>query len=312
MIGMRHIIFLFLVTSFFMVSCKPYASKTEKPHQMTYTNFRDQQKSFVTENGVVKYIDKGAGDVILLLHGVPTSGWLYRHMIDELSKTHRVIAPDMLGYGSSDSPKGYEIYSEENHAKRILGLMDSLEINTWTHVMHDAGGLWTWELLKKEPQRVSNLIILNTIIYEEGFNPPIRFEEGFMAKTAMWGYRNGITTNLMLKGLFKEGLMKNDLNKIDVEGYKTPLKEGKTRGMYYFFTQTCNALPDYTEVTRNLNIPVAVIWGKHDGFLHWEPQKDRVIKDLKILQENIHTLEAKHFIQEEKPKEIATIIQRFI
>ena len=279
---------------------------------MTYQDFRAQQSSFQSSDGVIKYIDQGQGPVIVLLHGIPTSGWLYRHMIDELAKTHRVIAPDMLGFGSSQSPKGYAIYSEENHAKRLLALMDSLEIATWNHVMHDAGGLWTWALIKQQPGRISNLVVLNTIIYEEGFDPPIRFDEGFLARTAMWAYRNGITTNTMLLGLFKAGMTENTLNKTDLEGYKTSLLEGKTKAMYYFFTQTCNLLPDISEAVKNINIPVAVIWGENDAFLSWEPQKTKVINALRISEENIHILDAKHFIQEEKPEEISGLILAFL
>ena len=279
---------------------------------MTYQDFRAQQSSFQSSDGVIKYIDQGQGPVIVLLHGIPTSGWLYRHMIAELAKTHRVIAPDMLGFGSSESPKGYAIYSEENHAKRLLALMDSLEIASWNHVMHDAGGLWTWALIKQQPGRISNLVVLNTIIYEEGFNPPIRFDEGFLARTAMLAYRNGITTNTMLQGLFKAGMTENTLNKNDVEGYKTPLLEGKTKAMYYFFTQTCNLLPDISEAVKNINIPVAVIWGENDAFLSWEPQKTKVINALRISEENIHILDAKHFIQEEKPEEISGLILAFL
>lgn len=308
---MKHfLILLSLVLSF--SSCRPYKSTVTKPEQITYAQFKIQQKQFNTKDGNIHYIDKGKGEVILLLHGVPTSGWLYRYMIEELSKNYRVIVPDMLGFGSSDSPKGYDVYNETNHASRLLELMDSLNIENWTHVMHDAGGLWTWELFFKSPNRIKNLIVLNTIIYEDGFNPPIRFKPGFFAKTAMWSYRNGITTNMMLKGLFKSGMTENTLNKTDVEGYKKPMKDGKTRAMYYFFSKTCNQLTDYKSIIKKIDIPVAVIWGKNDDFLKWNPQKDDVIKDLKVNSKNIHLLDAKHFIQEEKPQEINTIILEFL
>jgi len=116
---------------------------------LTYTDFRKSQEAFVSEDGDMKYIDRGKGEVVVLLHGVPTSGWLYRKMIDSLvDKGYRVIVPDMLGFGSSDSPKGYDLYTPEAHSKRLLALMDSLEIKNWNHVFHDAGGLWTWELFK--------------------------------------------------------------------------------------------------------------------------------------------------------------------
>jgi pimeloyl-ACP methyl ester carboxylesterase len=78
----------------------------------TIEEHRQYQKSFSSSDGVLKYIDEGKGDVILLLHGIPTSSWLYRKMIADLvMKGHRVIAPDMLGFGNSDRSDGYEIYA---------------------------------------------------------------------------------------------------------------------------------------------------------------------------------------------------------
>ena len=68
------------------------------------------------------------GEVIVLLHGIPTYGWTYRKMIDELSQNYRVIATDMLAFGWSDSPKGYDLYSEEKHATQLIELMDALEL----------------------------------------------------------------------------------------------------------------------------------------------------------------------------------------
>ena len=279
---------------------------------MNYQSFRNSQKTFKSSDGNIKYIDQGTGDVILLLHGIPASSWLYRKMIDSLSVNYRVIAPDMLGFGTSANPKGYEIYSAAQHAKRIIELMDGLHIKKWNHVTHDAGGLWTWELLKKHKQRVKKIVLLNTIIYEEGFHPPIRMKKGFIAKFSMWMYKNSVTTNLLLKGLFKNGLKENNLTKSEIEGYKKPLIEGKVNAMYYFFSQTCNVFPDNSKVIGSLDIPVSIIWGEHDKMLQWEPQKELVTDALNLQQEDIHILDAKHFIQEEKPQEINEIILKFI
>ncbi len=189
---------LFLLGLLFFHSC--VSSKENTP----YNQFRAEQSSFQSTDGKISYIDKGTGPVILLLHGVPSSSWLYRKMIDSLAqKGYRVIAPDMLGFGNSNSPKGYELYNQTNHAKRLLELMDNLNISTWTHVFHDAGGLWTWELIKLAPKRINKLVMLNTIVYPEGFNPPIKMRRGIITKSAMWMYRNGLTTNGLLKKLFK-------------------------------------------------------------------------------------------------------------
>ncbi|WP_033959424.1 alpha/beta fold hydrolase [Psychroserpens jangbogonensis] len=280
---------------------------------MTYSQFRDTQQSFLSSNGTLKYIDKGEGDVLLLLHGIPTSGWLFRKMIDELSNNYRVIVPDMLGFGSSDSPKGYDIYAPQEHAKRLLELMSFLNINSWNHVFHDAGGLWTWELIKVAPEKINALIILNTIIFKEGFNPPIRFKKGIIAKCIMAMYSTGITTNVMLNGLFKTGLKSDtELTQLDIEGYKTPLLEGKTKAMYQFFSNTCNDLPDYTNIVSQLNMPKLIIWGKEDDFLVFDKMKDKVNEFLISSQKNIHLIDAKHFIQEEQPKQINSLILKFL
>ncbi|GAA4276021.1 alpha/beta fold hydrolase [Aquimarina mytili] len=305
--------FVLVLFGVLLFSCKPYQNTKIRKNQITYEDFRGDQRLYPTDGGLVKYIDKGKGPAIVLLHGVPTSGWLYRKMIDPLvDRGYRVIVPDMLGYGSSDSPEGFELYNAENHAKRLLQLMESLGIEKWSHVMHDAGGLWTWELIKQNPNKIEKLIVLNTIIYEDGFYPPVRMKPGGMAKTAMWAYRNGVTTNTLLKKLFEEGLKENTLNVLDVEGYKTPLLEGKTDAMYYFFSQTCNELPDYSDVFKNIDIPVSVIWGIHDTMLQWPPQENRVARALKINPEDIHFVDEKHFIQETKAKEISYKILDFL
>lgn len=282
---------------------------------MTYSEFRKSQEFFSSKDGKIAYIDAGnkTDNVILLLHGIPTSGWLYRKMIQLLvKKGYRIIAPDMLGFGSSDSPKDYDTYIEKKQAQRLLGLMDFLKIKEWTHVFHDASGLWTWEMLKLESQRVKKLVILNTIIYEEGFKPPMRFGDNFFTKIVMSLYTFKLTNNMLIKNLFKMSLLNNNLTKTDLEGYKKPLLESKNKAMYYFFSRTCHNLPNHKDLLPTLDIPTAVIWGKEDDFLKWKPQSELVIKDLKIDTKNIHLLEAKHFIQEEKPIEISNFIDDFI
>ncbi len=279
---------------------------------MNYTEFRNKQKSFQGKDGTIRYVDEGQGEVLFLLHGVPTSSWLYRKMIPELAKKYRVIAPDMFGYGSSDNSDNYDLFEPKEHARRILELMDGIGITSWNHVFHDAGGLWTWELMRIAPERISKMVILNTILFEEGFKPPVRFKKGFVTKIIMALYAGKHTTNLMLKGLFNGGLLKNNLSKEDLEGYKTPWLEGKTNAIYHFFSKTCEALPDNTDVISKVAVPKTIIWGKHDAFLVMDKMKDKVKTSLNLKDEDFHFLEAKHFIQEEKPTEIVSIIKNVI
>nr|WP_321236105.1 alpha/beta hydrolase [uncultured Psychroserpens sp.] len=280
---------------------------------MIYSEFKIKQQFLELPEGKLAFIDEGKGEPIMLLHGVPTSGWLYRHIFPELVKLgYRVIVPDAFGFGSSDSPKGYDKYHEKHQAERFLKLMTHLNINNWTHVFHDAGGLWTWELLKLNPNAIKQLVILNTIILKSGFTPPMRFSNNFVTKFVMNLYSYKLTNGMMMKGLFKSGLLDNNLTKRDIEGYKMPLLQGKIRGMYHFFSKTCHNLPDYSSLLPTLKKSVLVIWGKHDDFLKWEPQQEQVKEALQIQKDNIHIIEGKHFIQEEAPEKIITLTHQFI
>jgi haloalkane dehalogenase len=136
---------------------------------------RMRMKYFSAEGGKIAYVDAGspAGIPILLLHGMPTSSWLYRYVIDELSeKGYRVIAPDALGFGNSEKPRELALYKLDKQAVRIKALMENLGIASWTQVCHDLGGPWTFEMLIKYPDSINKLVILNTSAYLEGFHPP--------------------------------------------------------------------------------------------------------------------------------------------
>lgn len=306
---MNKLVLFSILMAFSLLSCKAYQVET-KPNDMSYSEFTNTQKKWQSPDGTIAYIDKGQGQPLLLLHGIPTSSWLYRKMIDPLvAQGYRVIAPDMLGFGNSDHPKGYDIYDKTQHAKRILGLMEHLNINSWSHVMHDAGGLWTWELLKIAPTKVSHLTILNTIIYTEGFCPPLQIKKGLIGKIVMWGYRT--KTNMMIKQLFKNGTNDHPMSKAEMEGFTKPLRKGKTDALYKFFTTNTKSIPDYRPVLKNVTIPTQVIWGKDDEILLWNKEDKEVIKDLNIKETDIHILNKNHFLQEEATDDLINFIGKF-
>ena len=92
----------------------------------------------------------GARIGLLLVHGVPTSSWLYRRLVDPLvSRGNRVIVPDLLGFGASDKPKQLALYHPRKQGERLIALMDHLGCRRWWHACHDVGGLWTWEVCER-------------------------------------------------------------------------------------------------------------------------------------------------------------------
>lgn len=281
-----------------------------------YQLYRKGLSYMQVEGGRMAYLDAGNGDnVILLVHGVPTNSWLYVKVANKLvAKGYRVIAPDLLGYGASDKPDGYEVYNHQNQAKRLLALMDSLKIESWTHVCHDVGGIWTWELLRMKPEKVNKLVILNTIMYTEGFEPPMRFKKSGWAKFYTWLYKSAWGSKMMMSATLKNGLSSStQLSKKRKEGYWLPMQEGGNKAIYYFFTQTCHQMPDNRDLFNSLKMPAMVIWGSDDPMLKWAPQAELVQESLEIVDQRVHVLDgAKHFIQEEQPDFIANQISGFI
>src|SRR5258706_2702935 len=108
------------------------------------------------------YVEAGEGDPILLLHGEPTWGYLYRHMIPTLAKLGRVIVPDLIGFGRSDKPVAANSYSYKSHVRWLRGFMPALDLQRITMVCQDWGGVLGLRILGQIPERFTRLVAMNT------------------------------------------------------------------------------------------------------------------------------------------------------
>lgn len=106
------------------------------------------------------YVDEGAGDVLLCLHGEPTWGYLFRHLIADLSGSARVIVPDHMGFGKSQTP-AERTYWLQDHIDNLEALVADLDLREITLVMHDFGGPVGMGLLARRPELVSRVISVN-------------------------------------------------------------------------------------------------------------------------------------------------------
>ena len=98
---------------------------------------------FDTGAGRMHYVDEGPRDgrPVVLVHGNPTWGYLYRNFISPLSESgYRVVVPDHLGFGRSDKPNEPSLYTIPKHSERFIALMDSLGLKDATLVVQDWGG----------------------------------------------------------------------------------------------------------------------------------------------------------------------------
>jgi pimeloyl-ACP methyl ester carboxylesterase len=281
---------------------------------MNYDAYRKRQKSFFHPLGEIKYIDSGRGKPVLLVHGIPSSSWSYRKLIEYLNKNNcRPIAPDMLGFGSSENPEGYVIYSKKSQGIILKDLVKYLKLKEVNLVVHDAGAAWTWEMLKLKEVSPKSITILNGLLLDKGFYPPVKMKKGSITKffTNLYGKR--WSSGLIMRQYLKNALKKDILTKQEKKGYITPWLEGKTNALYNFFSQTNNPLPDYREVFLSIkDIPKTVIWGKYDQMLRWAPMEEEAKHLLGIEEQSIHIIDAKHLIQEEEPEKIGSMIVELI
>ena len=115
----------------------------------------------------VHYLDEGPADAdpVLLMHGEPSWSYLYRKMIPILvSAGHRVIAPDLVGFGRSDKPSQRTDYTYQRHVDWMQSVLDQLQLNNVTLVCQDWGGLIGLRLVAENPDRFSGVVAANTML----------------------------------------------------------------------------------------------------------------------------------------------------
>lgn len=284
----------------------------------TYADHRAQQQLFTSSTGQIAYTDHGTGAVLLLLHGVPTSSWLYRKTIPGLQTHFRTISVDLLGYGSSAKPEHKnDLYSPAQQAARVSELLTSLGISRYSLMMHDMGGLVAWEMLRANPSSVANLIIQNTIIRDEGFKNP-NIQPGVMARQMTKAYSSQLTSAAIMRMTFRNLGLTGDvsLSEDECEGYVLPMREGSSDALYAFFTGLNDDLYQRLEANREhfaaFSGDTLVLWGAKDKVLTTE-QLPFLTENLQIKPENLKLYANNdHFLVEEIPDEVVAQVVRFM
>ncbi len=123
---------------------------------------------FIEVDGLrMHYLDEGPADAkpILMLHGEPSWSYLYRHMIPICSAAgHRVIAPDLIGFGKSDKPVKTDDYSYQSHMDWLKSMLDQLELTDITLVCQDWGSLLGLRMAAENPDRFRAIVVGNGML----------------------------------------------------------------------------------------------------------------------------------------------------
>ena len=144
------------------------------PAEETFEGTWPFKPNFSTAAGFRQhYVDEGPrdGEVIVCLHGEPTWGYLYRNFIPSLAERYRVIVPDHMGFGKSETPQD-RIYTLQTHVENLQKFIDDLGLNEMTFVCQDWGGPITGAYAIRNPDRVKRLFLMNTLFGYGGATPP--------------------------------------------------------------------------------------------------------------------------------------------
>ena len=281
------------------------------------------EKKFVSVKGKqIAYVEEGSGDPIVLLHGNPTSSFLWRNVIPELVESGRVIVPDLIGQGDSEklpASEGPERYSLEVAYSYVDGLLESIGANeNVTLVIHDwgtgVGFLWAM----RHPAAVKG------VAYMEGIVKPVSWSDWPESAVGIFkGFRSDKGEDLILnRNMFIEGVLPSSvirpLSNAEMDAYRAPHLEtddrqpllnwprqipieGEPKDVVALVNEygAFMAASDIPKLFINAD-PGSILVGAQREFCRsWPNQQEVTVKGL-------------HFIQEDSPVEIGQAVANWL
>ncbi|MEO5864216.1 MAG: alpha/beta hydrolase [Nitrospiraceae bacterium] len=256
----------------------------------------------------IAYAQQGEGRPVILIHGIPTSNLLWRRVIPELAKTHKVFAPDMLNYGKSEKPVDANV-SIEAQSRLIVKLMDQLGLKSADVVAHDIGGGVAQLIALNNPERVRKLVLIDTVCFDSWPIPEFLPLQKAGAEEAM-----SLEAFLkMMRGFLPQGVHNKAVMTDDViDLYLAPwsTEEGKKA----LFRNFRRLNPEYTQAIagelKHLANDTLILWAENDVF-----QKPVYARTLQATIPNAKLIwikDAGHWLMEEKPEEISAHLITFL
>ena len=270
----------------------------------------------VTGSLRVHYVDEGPRDAdpVLLMHGEPSWSYLYRKMIPVLvAAGHRVIAPDLVGFGKSDKPTEMSDYTYARHVSWMAELLfDHLSIRHATFFGQDWGGLVGLRLVASAPERFARIVVSNTGL-PTGEQP---LSPAFMA----WQKYSQESPSFPIGGIVSGGCA-DKLSKGAIDAYDAPFPDDTYKAGARIFPSlvpTSTNDPAHLdnvrawEVLRKFERPLLCCFGDSDPVT--KGGDATFIRNVPGAAGQPHTTIAGggHFIQEDKGEELAEVMVRFI
>jgi pimeloyl-ACP methyl ester carboxylesterase len=255
---------------------------------------------------------------ILLLHGFPTSSYMFRDLAAKLADHYHVIAPDHLGFGLSDAPPVEEFdYTFDALTNLTAGLLAHLGIAKYALYVQDYGAPIGWRLATRDPQAITAIVSQSGNGYDAGFvtefwKPIVAYqqhqspdtESGVRAYLSLeatkWQYTNGVSDETLLNP------------ESWYHDYGLISRPGNDRIQLKLFVDYATNAPMYPalhEYFRGHQPPLLAIWGSGDGV--FGPDGARAFAD-DLPEAEIHLLDGGHFLLETATEQVAELMHNFL
>jgi len=263
----------------------------------------------------VHYLDEGprAAALLLLLHGEPSWSYLYRKMIPILvSAGHRVVAPDLVGFGCSDKPAARADYTYQRHVDWMRAVLTGLDLRGVTLVCQDWGGLIGLRLVAEHPERFARVVAANTFLPTGDRDPG----PAFLA----WRKFSQEVPEFPV-GRIVRGACVTELAPDVVAAYDAPFPEERYKAGARQFPLLVPASPDDPAAEPN-RAAWRVLEGWERPFLTAFSDSDPITAGAdRALQERIPGARGRphttitgggHFLQEDRGEELARVVVDFV
>jgi pimeloyl-ACP methyl ester carboxylesterase len=272
---------------------------------VSWREFQSLQRIAELGDRFLSYVDQGTGEPVVLLHGMPTWGYLWHALMPSLAQSRRVLVPDLLGFGFSDKSDRFD-RSIARQAETIDAWMSALRIDRASFVGHDIGGGVALRLATLFPGRVMSLSLINTVSYDSW---PIEA----MLQLGHPEARRRLSARAVL-GLMRVGLRQgfamrpqDDL----IEGLLAPYQTevGKLSLIRNAVSLNTNLTMEIAGLLPRISVPTQILWGTQDRFQRIR-YGERLVRDIPAA-ELIRFEDARHFVMFDQPDRIAERLVMF-
>jgi len=264
----------------------------------------------VTASGVrLRVVEEGRGPPIVLVHGLFMDHRTWDGVRHELRDQYRIITPDLPGFGQSEKPPSSRFpYGIDAFAEAIADLYAGLELGRAALVGHGLGGAIVLTLAARHPELVSHLVLVSALV------PPERPSfESRLARVPFVG--NLVFRQLVGRGLFRAYFRERMLSSTApaqserIDAFYDAFNSPAARGSALATLRSCADPRPALAQTSRIQTPTLVIWGHGDAL---SPARFGQRLAREIRGAGFEQLDAGHAPQEEKPKDVARLVARFV